>query len=333
MFEQFKSTHYILAFGLVMIASYVGNSYKEKYLQYTNDEYEMIRKYLLNDSPLYGFNRPKIWIHSKYEINARNWKALRNTTDLNQPYLNITIQSIIDHCGDNFHICLIDDDSFGNLIPGWELNVSRMAEPMKSHCRDLGMMKLLYLYGGIVVPNSFVCSRNLKPMFGEKPFVSQEENQTTGLKGKWVPSMRFMGARKHDETIREFIEFLEKSNVMTDERRLKGTTNQWLSRAIDDGQMELVGGEKIGIRTKSGKAIGLEDIMEEKYLDLAGDCYGVLIPGADVLRRTKYQWFAVMSREELLGTNIAIVRYMKASMIDANDEYYRTNEIKSVVSL
>jgi hypothetical protein len=73
--------------------------------------------------------------------------------------------------------------------------------------------------------------------------------------------------------------------------------------------------------------------MEEKYLDLAGDCYGVLIPGADVLRRTKYQWFAVMSREELLGTNIAIVRYMKASMIDANDEYYRTNEIKSVVSL
>ena len=131
----------------------------------------------------------------------------------------------------------------------------------------------------------------------------------------------------------EFIAFLEKSNVMTDERRLKGATNQWLSRAIDDGQMELVGGEKIGIRTKSGKAIGLEDIMEEKYLDLAGDCYGVLIPGADVLRRTKYQWFAVMSHEELLGTNIAIVRYMKASMIDANDEYYRTNEIKSVVSL
>jgi hypothetical protein len=333
MFEQFKSTHYILAFGLVMIASYVGNGYKEKYLQYTNDEYEMIRKYLLNDSPLYGFNRPKIWIHSKYEINARNWKALRNTTDLNQPYLNITIQSIIDHCGDNFHICLIDDDSFGNLIPGWELNVSRMAEPMKSHCRDLGMMKLMYLYGGIVVPNSFVCSRNLKPLFGDNAFVCQEENQTTGLKGKWVPGMKFMGARKHDETIREFIEFLEKSNVMTDERRLKGTTQQWLSRAIDDGKMELVGGEKIGIRTKSGKSIGLEDIMEEKYLDLAGDCYGVLIPGADVLRRTKYQWFAVMSREELLGTNIAIVRYMKASMIDANDEYYRTNEIKSVVSL
>jgi hypothetical protein len=333
MFEQYKSSHYILAISLVMIASYVGNSYKEKYHQYSNDEYEMIRKYLLNDSPLYGFNRPKIWIHSKYEINARNWKAHRNTTDLNQPYLSLTIQSVIDHCGDNFHICLIDDDTFGNLIPGWEMNVSRMAEPMKSHCRDLGMMKLLYLYGGIVIPNSFVCSRNLKPLFGEKPFVSQEENQTTSVNGKWVPSMRFVGARKHDETIRDLIEFLEKSNGMTDERHLTGTTQKWLSRAINDGQMELVGGEKFGIRTKSGKAIGLEDIMEEKYLDLAGDCYGVYIPGAEILRRTKYQWFAVMSREELLGTNIAIVRYIKASAVDANDEYYRTNEIKSIASL
>lgn len=322
-----------MAFSLVMIASYVGNSYKEKYHQYSSDEYEMIRKYLLNDSPLYGFNLPKIWIHSKYEINARNWRSHRNTTDLNQPYLNLTIQSIIDHCGDNFHICLIDDDSFGNLIPGWEMNVSQMAEPMKSHCRDLGMAKLLYSYGGIIVPNSFVCSRNLKPMFGDKPFVCETVNRTTGSSNKYVPDMYFMGARKHNETIRELIEFLEKSNVMTDERRLKGTTNQWLSRAIANSQLELVSGDKIGIRTKNGKNIGLEDIMEEKYLDLSGDCYGVYIPGADVLKRTKYQWFAVMSREELLGTNIAIVRHIKASMVDANDEYYRNTEIKSVASL
>lgn len=327
MFEQYKSSHYILALSLVMIASYVGNSYKEKYHQYSSDEYEMIRKYLLNDSPLYGFNRPKIWIHSKYEINARDWKAHRNTTDLNQPYLSLTIQSVIDHCGDNFHVCLIDDDTFGNLIPGWELNVSRMAEPMKSHCRDLGMMKLLYLYGGIVVPNSFVCSRNLKPMLGEKPFISEGGN----ISDNGIPLL--VGSPKHDEMMRELIEFLEKSNVMTDERRFKCTTNKWLSRAIDDGKMELVGGEKIGIRTRTGKAIGLEDIMEEKYLDLAGDCYGVYIPGAEILRRTKYQWFAVMSREELLGTNIAIVRYIKASVVDANDEYYRNNEIKSIASI
>ena len=29
-------------------------------------DYDIIRKYLLNDSPLYGKSRPKLWIHSKY---------------------------------------------------------------------------------------------------------------------------------------------------------------------------------------------------------------------------------------------------------------------------
>ena len=40
----------------------------------------------MNDSPLYGYVRPKLWIHSKYEINARRWKSFqsRNTTDLNK---------------------------------------------------------------------------------------------------------------------------------------------------------------------------------------------------------------------------------------------------------
>ena len=44
-------------------------------------EYKAIRKYLLNDSPLYGFNKPKLWIHTKYDINARNWLKTRNSTN------------------------------------------------------------------------------------------------------------------------------------------------------------------------------------------------------------------------------------------------------------
>ena len=45
----------------------------------------------------------------------------RNTNNLNQPYLHLTIQSIIDHCSNDFHICLIDDDSFSKLIPEWDI--------------------------------------------------------------------------------------------------------------------------------------------------------------------------------------------------------------------
>ena len=157
--------HYGIAFGLIYMGSILIANTKEK-LE-TNDEYKIIQDYLLNESPLYGYNRPKLWIHSKYEINARTWKDFnsRNTTDLNQPYLHLTIKSIINHCGDDFNVCLIDDESFNKLLPLWDVNVSSMAEPMKSQYRELGMARLLEIYGGLVIPNSFLCIKNLKQFF------------------------------------------------------------------------------------------------------------------------------------------------------------------------
>lgn len=124
----------------------------------------MIKNYLLNESPLYGYNRPKLWIHSKYEINSRKWKDFysRNTTDLNQDYIHLTIKTIINHCGEDFNICLIDDDSFGKLLPNWDVDLMNMAEPRKSNYRAMGMAQLIYVYGGMTLPNSFVCLKNLK---------------------------------------------------------------------------------------------------------------------------------------------------------------------------
>ena len=59
------------------------------------------------------FGKPNIWIHIDYEKNSRNWKSFysRNSRHLNQPYLHLTIKSIIRYCQDDFNICLINDDT------------------------------------------------------------------------------------------------------------------------------------------------------------------------------------------------------------------------------
>ena len=348
MFEKKDIGHYVFAFSLIMLASYVGNGFKKNFIAEDNDEYDLIRKYLLNDSPLYGFNKPKIWIHSKYEVNARNWiqAQSRNTTNLNQPYLHLTIQSIIDHCGDDFHVCLIDDNTFSNLIPGWDVDVSTMANPMKTHFRELGLLKLIYMYGGMVVPNSFVCSKNLKGLYndgitGNRPFVCEAINRTMNVaeqkqKMLFVPDMYFMGALKNDAGIKDMIHYVSAKNNSThfsSERVFVGNSNQFLILALNDQRFNLIGGEKIGVKTDGRKQILLEDLMAEKSLSLVPDCYGVYIPEDEVLARTKYQWFAVMSKAELLNSNIAIMKYVKASMVDARDEYYKPSIIPSVVSL
>ena len=333
MFDRKNATHYILAFSLIVLASYVGNAFKQKFSDSTSDEYELIKKYLLNESPLYGYNKPKIWIHSKYEVNARNWNS-RNSTNLNQPYLHLTIQSIIDHCGDDFHVCLIDDNTFSSLIPGWDTDVQHLPDPLKTNARKIGLTTLLYLYGGMIVPNSFVCSKSLKPLLDDgKPFVCEAINRTESHRQMtFVSDMFFMGAGRNSEIIFKLIETLKHSNQYTMEREFMGTENKWLNQAISDHKIDLVSGDKIGIKTKSGKPILLEDLMEDKFLDLSPDCYGIYIPADEVLRRTKYQWFANISRQQLLDeSDAAIVKYMKASMVD---EYSKSSStIPSAVSL
>jgi hypothetical protein len=77
----------------------------------------------------------------------------------------------------------------------------------------------------------------------------------------------------------------------------------------------------------------LEDMMEEQYLELDPKCYGIYIPNDEILKRTKYQWFAVMESDELLRSNLSIVQYMKSSIMDTVDEYSKSNEMKSVTAI
>ena len=90
MFETKQIPYFIFGLGVVAISSFFGKRVKDYFSNLENkDDYHLVKKYVLNDASLYGDNRPKIWVHSKYEINARKWKNFqsRNSTDLNQPYL------------------------------------------------------------------------------------------------------------------------------------------------------------------------------------------------------------------------------------------------------
>jgi hypothetical protein len=319
MFDKKYAYHYLVAIGVLGLASYFGDKIKQG-LNSDDEENELIRKYLLNESPLYGLNRPKLWIHSTYEINARKWKDFmsRNTTDLNQPYIHQTIRTIINHCGSDFNICLIDDESFSKLIPNWPHNLASMAEPHRSQYRDIGMIQVLYLYGGIIVPNSFVCLKNLAPLYAEtsegRPFIGEcisRSNSGSAVAQKFAPSIKFMGARKGCSTIKKMLDE-NKAGVtgghFTSEPRFVG------SKGSSD--FSLVDGKLIGTKTRKGKPILLEDLMGENYLDLDPDAYGIMVPGDEILMRTKYEWFAVLPTEQLMKTNPIIVKYIMSSQIN-----------------
>jgi len=339
MFDTKNIFHYLIAFSIIVGVSYFANKYKDS-LENKSDDYDLIKKYLLNDSPLYGYNRPKIWIHTKYEQNARKWKSFysRNTTDLNQPYIHLTVKTIINHCGNDFNVCLVDDEVFSKLIPAWDIDIASLAEPMKTHYRLIGLLKLVYYYGGMVVPNSFICLKNLKGLYeegvqGNRPFVCENVNHTVNLKKHsqrlvFIPDLYFFGALKNDETIKDAIEYLKIRNMsphFSNEVDFLGDTQEWLLQAAQQQKLNLIGGEMVGIKTGDRKAILVDDLMEENYLDLNPVCYGIYIPEDEILKRTKYQWFSVMDSNELLETRTIVAKYLKASIVDSYSETVRHN--------
>jgi hypothetical protein len=326
---------YVFALSLVAVASYVGNKFKSQFQD--KDEYDLVRQYLLNESPLYGNNKPKIWIHTKYEYNSRVWKSFqsRSSMDLNQPYIHLTIKSIVDHCGDDFHICLIDDNTFSKLIPSWDVDLTRLAEPFKSRARQIGLAELVYYYGGMVLPNSFLCMKPLYEFYlnataGDKPFVCEAVNRTANIvrqgslgggRLSFLPDLRSFGANKNDPTIKELAIYL-KEKIQTPhfsrDREFLGEDGYWCLERVESGDMNLVGGEVVGVKTKCRKPILIDNLLEEDYLNLCSECVGIAIPDEDILARTKYQWFAVIDTRGILDGGFILSKYAKSAIISGN---------------
>lgn len=350
MFESNTVFYYVFAFSLLLVANYVGTQFKQSFIDETDNSNEMIQKYLLNEDPIYNMKKPKIWIHTKYELNARKWKdfASRNSYDLNMSYIHYTIQSIIEHNANDFYIILINDSTFSKIIPGFDADISNMAEPMKSYIREIGLLRLVHMYGGMIVPDSFVCvssliNLHLQNISKKKPFVCEQVNRTCFLeknqkKMLYVPSTYFMGCAKNDETIGKLIEYLKYKTAkrfdFTDERNFLGDSSQWCIKAINEGKMNLILGQKIGIKTAKRKTILLEELFEERKLDLSEDCLGIYIPEDELKNRRKYNWFLYLSKDDIMKTNVAIVKYIKSSLIKLRDEYYNNeNIVKNVIAI
>jgi hypothetical protein len=205
----------------------------------------------------------------------------------------------------------------------------------------LGLAQLVYFYGGMLVPNSFLCTRNLKEMYdrgiqGNRPFVCEAVNRTTAKVGPFIPDTYFMGAKKHDPVMKQYTEYLgqrSKSGHFTAVYEFLGDSSVGCVGTIHQGRMNLVGGEFIGIKTLTSKPVLIEELLEDNYLDLHKNIYGIYIPEDELLKRPKFSWFAVLSTEQLLETNTFLTKHIKASMLDALTIYRKSSHTDSPVAI
>jgi hypothetical protein len=316
---------YILLFVIVIILSMLLQRYYEKKERLeTKDRYISIRNYLLNETSLGKNKKPLLWIHIPYEYNSRNWLDFnsRKSLELNQPYLYLTVQSIIEKCDDDFNICLIDDAAFSKIIPNWEINMKLISDPILTYMRQLAMVKLIHIYGGMIVPISFACFKNLDEMYkkgtrNDKVFLCETINDNiTSTSYNVYPNIQFMGANKNNAMIEELINFMERtvSKDNTDQLNFAGEFNRWCNTRVYNNKINLIDGKEIGIKNMDDEIILVDNLLNSDYVSFYENMFGILIPSKMILKRKKYEWFARLSAEQVLQSDTILSKHILVSL-------------------
>jgi len=318
-------TNVLILFFILFVLGFLYKRFEDKRIREENkDNYDAIQKYLLDDETLGKSKKPILWIHVPYEYNSRKWLSFgsRSSFDLNQPYLYLTVRSIIKHCEDSFTICIFDDNSFSKLIPGWNIDMTKLSDPILCNMRTLGMMRLLYIYGGMLCPISFLCMKDLSGLYakgtrGNKMFVCETvDRNSTSVRMNFYPNISFCGAPKECETVAELCNYIQiiTSHDHTAESKFLGQYDRWCMKKVEEGKINLIDGHEIGTKTIDDKQIILDDLMSNNYLDLYKGTYGILIPSDEILNRTKFEWFARMSTKQVVESDTIIGNYFLLSI-------------------
>jgi len=313
--------NYIYLFVVFIGLWFLYNRYEDKRMR-ENDmgNYDAIQKYLGGDSSLADEKKPILWVPITYDYNSRNWISFgsRSSFELNQPYVYLTVKSIISQCDDSFRICLIDDDSFAKLIPGWTVNLKNISTPIVDYMRSLAMSKLLYIYGGMIVPPSFLCMRDLIGLYnmgtsGDKMFVCETvDRNITSTTHEFYADTSFMGSPKKCPIMSELIDFMQRvvSSDFTSQAEFLGDFNRWCNSRIQKGQVKLIPGKLVGTKTMDDTMILVDNLLSNDYIDLYPKAYGIYIPSKEILNRRHYEWFARLSPKQILESNTIIGKYI-----------------------
>ena len=325
---------YIIAFIVLITLSIFYQKYIEKQAEIKDKDLEHenfkdIRKFLLKESSLAKSKKPILWIYIPYEYNARKWLSFgsRSSADLNQPYLYLTVKSIIKHCEESFNICLIDDNTFSKLIPNWNIDLSILGKPTLDYVRQMAMAQLIYNYGGISVPISFLCFKDLIDLYetktrDNKMFICENvDTNITSTTDLFYPDATFMGAQKECNVVRQYIDFMQRtiSSDYTAQVQFLGDFDRWCNHKIKKNIINLVSGTDVGTKTLAEITVLVDDLMREEYINYPENMYGIWIPSDKILNRTKYEWFARMCQEQIFQGNFILAKYIVLAMAPAND--------------
>ena len=319
-----KLEEIVLTVLMLMVVGYVYNNYK-RYVKFDEQKQDMnlIKRFLIDENNevnirnLSSIKKPIIWVHIEYNYNSRNWCSFgsRSSYELNMPYIYLTLQTIVNKCGDDFHICILDDYSFAKILPEFNIDFDKVGDPIRKHLRNVALMQVLYQYGGILMENSFICMQSLKPLQNiientNRPIVGEFINRSnSNTLEVFAPSIKLIGCKKECPIIKNFIDFLKMTNShdFTSNQIFEGAIGNWLNKNINNKNFNYILGENIGTRINNTPIL-IDDLLIESDLKdkIDNNVLMVYVDRDELLARIQFGWFIRMSPEQIFNSNTTI---------------------------
>jgi hypothetical protein len=196
--------------------------------------------------------------------------------------------------------------------------MSLLANPILSYVRQMSIAKLIYRYGGISVPVSFLCFKNLDTLYykgikNNRMFIGENvDNNITSTHHDFYPNIGLMGAEKENETVGQLIDFMQRiiSTDYTSQAEFLGDFNRWCQKRVETNKIYLINGNEIGTKTLDDEPVLIENLLSDDYINYYKDMYGIWIPNDMILKRTNYNWFARMSPDQIMNGNFILAKYI-----------------------
>lgn len=288
---------YLLNTVFIIAVSVVFKQYVAPYL--VPDEKYLVNKFLYNDN--YSTVKPYLWIYVPLEENSREWDTFneRKTKKINIPYVEYCMKTILVKNKGLFNICVVTDNDVGELIPDWKFRINELSEPIKNRVRRLAKLKLLYHYGGLVVPMSCLCLRSLRSLYVEA--------KAGAFMVECDKSESVIGSRKGERSILEHMNNIELYvKDMSNETEFNDFINSSAKKSITMLDRRL-----FGLESKEKEDIDLKDLLGQGGLELDDSKYCVYFPYDKILQSKMYGWFAKVKVEEIKYSNMEIAKYFK----------------------
>lgn len=309
--------------------------YSGMFTKTEDKELDKIKKYIINtdviDPNLSKLDKPILWIHNDYKVNDRNWPSFgsRNTRELNKPLIYVTIDTIVKECGKSFYICLIDDNSFNNLIPNWPHNLDQIPNPVKDHYRFIAMMRLLYLYGGMNIPASFLCFKNLINLYNDgiknnRFFIGESISHDS--EADVFVNKDIIGCKKDNGIFMEYLETIEEVlyKDYTNEPEFLNKINKIFLDGVDSHEINVINGEYLGLYDSKRELITMQIMLGDYDVEMNNKAYGIFIPIEDIINRLHYEWFSKLTVNEIAESNTYIGHIIRKIYCDDK----RINKLK-----